>query len=96
VLIGVSSRDGIKASSACPLGKGIEILDERGIGYGDTGFEKTPLVGLAIHGNFTKKKIKIEGIYIDVNVPKRRVLKYCTICQRGRRTTWSRKRGSLG
>jgi len=98
VLIGISSRDGIKASSACLLGKGIKILDKRGIGYSDTGVivEKTPLAGLGIHGNFTEKKMRIEGVYLRVNVPKGRVLKYCTVCQGDRRTTWSRKRGGLG
>lgn len=98
MLIGISSGDGIKASSACPLGKGIKVLDKRGIGYSDTGVivEKTPLAGLGIHGDFTKKKMRIEGVYFHVNIPKRRVLEYCTICQGDRRTTWSRKRGGLG
>lgn len=82
MLVSIGSGDEVKASIACPLGKGIKILDKRGIGYSNTGVIvfTTPLFGLGIHGNFVE----------------RRVLKHYTICQGDRRTAWSRERGGLG
>jgi len=99
VLVSIGSGDEVKASIACPLGKGIKVLDKRGIGYSNTGVIvfTTPLFGLGIHGNFAVKRVRIEGeVCQRANILERRVLKHYTICQGDRRTAWSRERGGLG